>query len=133
VIGPGSHPRQSGKTLALAAEQAAATLREFVAGVTAGAEHTPEQHAAMAHTAAIVPGPKMDTPGLVKAQCSCGGYTTSSGTERMVLRSHADHATAKIAALVKGELPCVRCPAVVLEAFAVRRAAAEAAGGSVTE
>ena len=45
------------------------------------------------HTCAIVQAPKMDTPELVAAECSCGQYRstpTTEGQARISWRMHAD-------------------------------------------
>lgn len=57
------------------------------------------------HAAAILAAPKMDTPDLVKASCSCGEYTSGGGTEGSVLIAWRMHADAKMG--VKGAAPAV--------------------------
>lgn len=51
----------------------------------------------MNHELTIIPAPKMDTPSLVAAQCSCG-YRSGSGTEHTVRKSWRQHADTKIGA-----------------------------------
>jgi hypothetical protein len=44
------------------------------------------------HRITIVPAPKMDTPGLVAAECSCGHYRSSSTTEHEARKRGIAHA-----------------------------------------
>lgn len=46
------------------------------------------------HVLTIVPRPKMDTPSLVAARCSCG-YESGSTTENKARKSWAQHTAAK--------------------------------------
>jgi hypothetical protein len=62
-----------------------------------------------AHTVAIVPAGKMDAPTLVAAECSCGTYRSSPGSETRVRAAHADHAAAKLAAEAKRNRRCPTC------------------------
>jgi hypothetical protein len=49
----------------------------------------------MIHHITIVPAPKMDTPSLVAAECSCGKYRSSSTTENDARKRGAAHVAAK--------------------------------------
>ena len=89
--------------------------------------HCPEAHRRKAHAlSALLTGAKMDSGGLVRGVCSCGNYRTPIGTPRQVRIAHGHHAAAKIEAHAR-ELPCVGCPAAVLDAVLRRRAAADTA------
>lgn len=50
----------------------------------------------MIHELTIVPAPKMDTPSLVAARCSCG-YRSGSATENEARKSWQQHVDAKLA------------------------------------
>lgn len=49
----------------------------------------------MAHVIRIVPAPKMDTPSLVAAECSCGNYRSGSTTENDARKRGEAHVAAK--------------------------------------
>lgn len=84
-------------------------------------EHCSTAHYRKAHTASIVPSPKMDTQSLVAAVCSCGGYRSSPGGSHAVSSAHKHHHLAKMEALAKRPV-CPDCPEE-LRALAAERAA----------
>lgn len=50
------------------------------------------------HRMTIEPSPKMDTPGLVAAVCSCGEYRSGAGSKDTVFKAWRSHAEAKTSA-----------------------------------
>jgi hypothetical protein len=48
------------------------------------------------HTLSLVPSPKMDAPGLVAAECACGGYRSGPSTEHGAYADGRQHVAAAV-------------------------------------